>query len=754
MSATNMNQDSERKLEHSKNISVPKVCNICNRQPYSLKRHMKVHDMSRMFQQTYMPEELVPELKEMGKVRLDNTVIEVNCVCSICLKIYSNWIQRRNHEKLHEDPEKHNWHMRNKSKEEKQVFKVCSSAKKSPFLVDSESYKINVNNVMGDSKKISQPTNYPFKCNICDRGVPSMESLQNHMNIHKCPSGCNKIFPTTSILKIHMINMHGTKKRLQKKELRAVEFTKINSENNLEETIGIKNMLKDVDDKFELTKDKLLNDKLITKDMKAIDKTNCSKLSNESQTVLKGNKFSGFYLSCTGCKSKFLSTKELKVHECIEIKVSEENMKLQPDFDVQEKASGLNKNEIKIQEKLQKIIETNDFSIDKSELVKNISKNYIHSPKNKSLINSQLLNYEKQFKKYSEGNFKNFLNIDNINDELNIKEETGYNSYENTTEDQKIIDAPSTQNKSEVEMNPETINSITNLALDIKPSPGDSSINLSKIRKFCTICNINFSYRMEFDIHSRKVHGKFRWTCSKCDKGFSTKIMLTQHITRLSGDQAFNCREGKHRTNKQIGKTFPCNFCAKHFQFKRKLRHHERKVHNQNRTFCQDCGKDFLNQGYLKTHMTAHTGEEKYNCREGCNQKFRVASNRYYHEKNHREEYKCKTCLDIFALKRSLKAHIKEKKHQPLKELKEQICIICQKQYSSSRKIKVHIREKHSQKQFPCSKCGKEFQSKIKLESHITVHTAERKFKCREGCSKTFRTHSSRFIHDRTHRGV
>ena len=232
MSTNNMNQDSERKLGQGKMKSVPKICHICNKQPYSLKRHMKVHDMSRMFQRTYMPEELVPELKEIGKIMLDNTLIEVNRVCSICLKIYSNWIQRRNHEKLHEDPQKHKWHMRNKSLETKQVFQMSNSAKTIPSLIDSGPFHMNLNISMRQDKNIIQGKNYPYKCNICDRGVTSMESLDKHINIHKCPNGCDQIFPTNSIMKVHMTEIHGTKKRLRKKELKAAEYTRFKPKEN------------------------------------------------------------------------------------------------------------------------------------------------------------------------------------------------------------------------------------------------------------------------------------------------------------------------------------------------------------------------------------------------------------------------------------------------------------------------------------------------------------------------------------------
>ena len=103
------NDDVKMKLVHKKSFN--EFCSLCKKSFYSLKQHMKVHDLSRMVEQMYMPEELVPELKENGKVQLNTAVIDVNRVCSICLKIYSNSTQRKNHERLHEDPKKHIAHI-------------------------------------------------------------------------------------------------------------------------------------------------------------------------------------------------------------------------------------------------------------------------------------------------------------------------------------------------------------------------------------------------------------------------------------------------------------------------------------------------------------------------------------------------------------------------------------------------------------------------------------------------------------------
>jgi hypothetical protein len=333
----------------------------------------------------------------------------------------------------------------------------------------------------------------------------------------------------------------------------------------VEKSIGIKTTSKEVIEKFELTGDTLLNETVILRDLKdkATDKTKCSKLLNENKTVLTGNKSSGFFLSCKSCKRKFLSTKELKYHKCLAIKVNKENLKLQPYFEVQEKASKLNEKVNNIKEN----IKTKEFSIIKSEP----AQNNILAPKIISLIDRKLLNNDNLDEQITESILNNFLNIDNISEQNNIKEETGYSNYENMKEDQDIIDVLPTKNKLDLEINSRAINKVTNLAIDIKPCPGDSSIALLKKKKCCTICNITFSYRIELDSHCRNVHGNFRWSCSKCDNGFSTKIMLKRHTTR-SGEQKFDCREGMRRTHKQMGKTFSGNFCDNFFCIQKEIK--------------------------------------------------------------------------------------------------------------------------------------------------------------------------------------
>ena len=140
-----------------------------------------------------------------------------------------------------------------------------------------------------------------------------------------------------------------------------------------------------------------------------------------------------------------------------------------------------------------------------------------------------------------------------------------------------------------------------------------------------------------------------------------------------------------------MGKVFNCILCDISFEFKSKLKHHERKEHNKNRSVCMECGKDFICKESLKVHMNLHTDEKKYKCREDCDKAFRIPQHRIVHEKAHRgvKDYK-----------------------------------------------------------YPCPKCEEGFQCHSKLDSHMMLHTGEKGYCCREGCSKTFGGRSSRVYHE------
>ena len=87
---------------HEKKLQ--ELCFVCNKKFFDkngLRSHLKTHDVSRSVELTYLPEDFVPELKQVGRVCLDNVMVEVDSVCSVCLKIFMGGKSRKRHEELH-----------------------------------------------------------------------------------------------------------------------------------------------------------------------------------------------------------------------------------------------------------------------------------------------------------------------------------------------------------------------------------------------------------------------------------------------------------------------------------------------------------------------------------------------------------------------------------------------------------------------------------------------------------------------------
>ena len=132
-----------------------------------LRKHLKTHDFSRILAPTYLPEDFVSELKKVGRVCIDNVMVEVNSVCSVCFKILSAGHGRKLHEELHKNPKSHKAFM------EKKLFETTQTRPNVPInygFMDKELKE-------GPTKA----TRYEIQCEICHRGVESDESLKEHI---------------------------------------------------------------------------------------------------------------------------------------------------------------------------------------------------------------------------------------------------------------------------------------------------------------------------------------------------------------------------------------------------------------------------------------------------------------------------------------------------------------------------------------------------------------------------------------------
>ena len=163
--------------------------------------------------------------------------------------------------------------------------------------------------------------------------------------------------------------------------------------------------------------------------------------------------------------------------------------------------------------------------------------------------------------------------------------------------------------------------------------------------------------------------GEKHYCCKLCDKAFTTRWKLTEHIRTHSGE-----------------KPYQCDICKKSFSTKGYMKIHLRTHTVKERYQCDVCKQSFAFKQYLKIHLRIHTGKECYQCKV-CKKSFSTKQSLQVHMIVHtgKKPYQCDVCKYSFNSKHNLKRHIVihsgEKPYQ---------CEICKKSFTQKSYIKIH----------------------------------------------------------------
>ncbi|XP_061880436.1 oocyte zinc finger protein XlCOF6-like isoform X1 [Entelurus aequoreus] len=225
--------------------------------------------------------------------------------------------------------------------------------------------------------------------------------------------------------------------------------------------------------------------------------------------------------------------------------------------------------------------------------------------------------------------------------------------------------------------------------------------------------------------------GKKRFSCSVCDKSFTKRSYLPQHMKTHTGE-----------------KTCSCSICGKRFTHKGYLPEHMRTHTGEKRCSCSICGKRFTRKSSVATHMKVHTGEKPFNC-SVCAKQFTQRPTMVRHMKTHthKKSFRCSVCGELFTLKSSMVRHLRT--HTVEKPFS---CSVCGKSFFlESAKIR-HLKTHTGQRHFSCSVCGKRFTLKSNMVKHMITHTGEKRFSC-SVCCKMFYKKGDVVRHMRTHTG-
>ncbi|XP_026483000.1 zinc finger protein 69 homolog [Ctenocephalides felis] len=139
-------------------------------------------------------------------------------------------------------------------------------------------------------------------------------------------------------------------------------------------------------------------------------------------------------------------------------------------------------------------------------------------------------------------------------------------------------------------------------------------------------CSKSFSDASALEIHIKSHTGEKHFTCTKCDKAFTEKYHLDQHICASAREQILNSNESSNQ--------------------KRNIRAHTAKGPGERLHICKICDKTFTQLGSLKLHMLIHTGERPHIC-QICDKTFARLSTLKSHMLIHTgvRPNKCKVCV-------------------------------------------------------------------------------------------------------------
>ena len=250
--------------------------------------------------------------------------------------------------------------------------------------------------------------------------------------------------------------------------------------------------------------------------------------------------------------------------------------------------------------------------------------------------------------------------------------------------------------------------------------------NFEKMEEFIKHVKIHHTlYLYEHDICQEHSKGKCQklhahefetFPCDNCGQQLNSKIMFMKHVC-LNGD--------KHSCNK-CDKTFSTRLMLKkHLDSS----HYAKQIQIENR--CNHCENVFDSKEDFKKHVIdvfyTHSENGSFGCKE-CNKTFSGEKNLIYHihHSHMKRRYECEMCEKSFADKRYIKKHVAISHGKTRTHLK---CDFCDKYYFSQNTLMKHMILTHDAKK--CEHC-----QSMKVESRILNHICKL-FRC-ENCDKNF----------------
>ena len=241
----------------------------------------------------------------------------------------------------------------------------------------------------------------------------------------------------------------------------------------------------------------------------------------------------------------------------------------------------------------------------------------------------------------------------------------------------------------------------------------------------CEICHKTFKYQKSMESHKKYCSAAETLETNLSGGLVCNKKEILRNIR--NGKYSFSSEEERIEVLKYLEpepkekKTWSCPIC-KDLVFERKNDQvtHIKEMHGKLRQhICETCGKGFLSNAALASHIRMHTGEKPFMCSQ-CGAFFADKPSMLTHIRKHTGErpFLCTQCGKDFIYRQSLSRHMKfHEGNRPYK------CDVCGKAFVLKQNLVEHaLRHERNQGPSTCVECSQPFPSLNDLKQHRILH--------------------------------